>query len=81
MIRIVINLVKKLLSGLNIFWGSILRIRYGPIDSVSMGSCLGPLLANIIITKLEASIVDNLFKDNLLKFYIRCVDGIWASIK
>ena len=31
--------------------------------------CLGTLLANVIMTELESSIADNLFKDNLLTFY------------
>ena len=31
--------------------------------------CLGTLLANVIMTELESSIADNLFKDNLLAFY------------
>ena len=44
------------------------------IDGVSMGSCLGPVLANIIMTKLETETVDKLFAANLLKFYIRYVD-------
>ena len=45
-----------------------------------MGSCLGPVLANIIITELETIIVDKLFADNLLKFYIRYVDDTLALI-
>ena len=43
------------------------------IDGVSMGSCLGPVLANIIMTVLETVIVDKLIAANLLKFYIRYV--------
>ena len=46
-----------------------------------MGSCLGPVLANIIITELETIIVDKLFAANLLKFYIRYVDDTLALIK
>ena len=42
---------------------------------------LGTLLANVIMTELESSIVDNLFKDNLLKFYTRYVDDTQALIK
>ena len=38
-----------------------------------MGSCLGPVLANIIMTILETVIVDKLIAANLLKFYIRYV--------
>ena len=43
---------------------------YEEIDDVSMGSCLGPVLANIIMTELETVIVEKLFAANLLKFYI-----------
>ena len=54
---------------------------YEQIDGVSMGSCLGPVLANIIMTELETVIVDKLFAASLLKFYIRYVDGTLALIK
>ena len=54
---------------------------YEQIDDVSMGSCLGPVLANIIMTELETVIVDKLFAANLLKFYIRYVDDTLALIK
>ena len=46
-----------------------------------MGSCLGPVLANIIMTELETVIVDKLFAANLLKFFIRYVDDTLALIK
>ena len=45
-----------------------------------MGSCLGPVLPNIIMTELETVIV-KLFAANLLKFYIRYVDNTLALIK
>ena len=54
---------------------------YEQIDGVSMGSCLGPVLANIIMTELETVIVDKLFAANSLKFYICYVDGTLALIK
>ena len=38
------------------------NVIYEQIDSVSMGSCLGPVLANIIMTELETVIVDKLFE-------------------
>ena len=38
-----------------------------------MGSCSGPLLAHIM-TKLESSIVGNLFEENMWKFYVGYVD-------
>ena len=46
-----------------------------------MGSYLGPVLANIIMTELETVIVDKLFTANLLKFYIPYVDDTLALIK
>ena len=42
---------------------------------------LAPVLANIIMTELEPVIVDKLFEENLLKFYIRYRDDILALIK
>ena len=33
------------------------------------------------MTDLESNIVDNIFKDNLQKFYIRCIDDTPALIK
>ena len=54
---------------------------YEQIDGVSMRSCLGPVLANIIMTELETVIVDKLFAANLLKFYICYVDDTSALIK
>ena len=47
------------------------NVTYEQIDCVSMGSCLGPVLANIIMTELETLIVNKLFEENRLKFYIR----------
>ena len=57
------------------------NVIYEQIDGVSMGSCLGPILANIIMTELETVVVDKLFAENLLKFYIRYVDDTLALIK
>ena len=51
------------------------------IDGVSMGSCLGLVLANIIMTELEIVIIDKLFAANLLKLYMRHVDETLALIK
>ena len=53
---------------------------YEQINSVSMRSCLGPVLTNIM-TELKTVIVDKLFAANLLKFYIRYVDDTLALIK
>ena len=52
------------------------KVIYEQIDGVSMGSCLDPVLANIIMTELETVIADKLFEENLLKFYIRYMDDI-----
>ena len=54
---------------------------YEQINDISMGSCLGLVLANIIMTELETVIVDKLFAANLLKFYICYVDDTLALIK
>ena len=47
---------------------------YKQIDGVSMGSSLGPVLSNVIMTEFERLVVDKLIKDGLIKFYIRYVD-------
>ena len=46
-----------------------------------MGSCLGPVLANIIMNELETAIADKLFAANLLKFYISYANDTLALIK
>ena len=47
---------------------------YKQIDSVSMGSSLGPIIANIIMMKLEEIVVSDLINSSLIKFYIKYVD-------
>ena len=47
---------------------------YKQIDGVSMGSPLGPTLANIIMTEFEQEIVKRLINSGLIRFYNRCVD-------
>ena len=47
---------------------------YEQIDGVSMGSPLGPLIANVIMTELERVAVKDLFNKSYLKFYIRFMD-------
>ena len=49
------------------------NVIYEQIDGVSMGSCLGLVLGNIII------IVDKLFKENVLKFYLRYMLILWLN--
>ena len=46
---------------------------YEQIDGVSMGSCLAPVLANIILTEFGKQIVDDLIKAGTIKFYRRLV--------
>ena len=43
--------------------------------------CLAPVLANIIVTELEKSIVDDLQKTGILKFNRRYVDDTLVLIK
>ena len=47
---------------------------YKQIDGVCMGSSLGPVLVNIIMTELEKIVVSDLINSGLIKFYIRYVD-------
>ena len=51
------------------------------IDGVSMGSCLPPVLANIILTEFEKPIVEDLIKAGTIKFYRRYVDDTLVLIK
>ena len=44
------------------------NVIYEQIDGVSMWSCLGPAIANFIMTELEIKVVDSLFRDGLWKF-------------
>ncbi|XP_066932169.1 uncharacterized protein [Clytia hemisphaerica] len=46
-----------------------------------MGSSMGPLLANIIMTELEKSIVVPLVNEGLIKFYGRYVDDTLLLVK
>ena len=46
-----------------------------------MGSCLAPLLANIIVIKFEKKIVDDLMHSGTIKFFRRYVDGTLVLIK
>ncbi|XP_066930298.1 uncharacterized protein [Clytia hemisphaerica] len=51
------------------------------IDGVSMGSSLGPVLANIIMTQFEIKIVNELIEKNYIKHYMRFVDDTLLLIK
>ena len=54
---------------------------YKQIDGVSMGSSLGPVLANVIMSEFQRLVVDKLIKDGLIKFYIRYVDDTLVLAK
>ena len=57
------------------------NVLYEQIDGVSMGSPLGPTMADIIMTELERIIVDDLMADGVIKFYMRYVDDTLVLIK
>jgi hypothetical protein len=54
---------------------------YEQIDGVSMGSSLGPVLANIIMTELEKHIIQPLIDQGIIKFYCRFVDDTLLLVK
>ena len=54
---------------------------YQQIDSVSMGSSLGPLLANIIMVKMEKTIIKKFIDDNILLFYRHYVHSTLVVIR
>ena len=54
---------------------------YEQIDGVSMGGSLGPVLANIIMTEFEQTIVKQLINRGLITFYCRYVDDTLLLIK
>ena len=57
------------------------NVIYEQTDGVSMGACLGPVLANIIMTELEKVVVDGLIQQGLIKFYARYVDDTLLLVK
>ena len=46
-----------------------------------MGSSLGPVLANIVMTELERRIIQPLIDDGIIKFYCRYVDDTLLLLK
>ena len=54
---------------------------YKQIDAVSMGSLLGPVLASIIMTDLESTVVKEVVDQSLAKLYIRYVDDTILLVK
>ena len=57
------------------------NVLYEQCDGVSMGSSLGPALANIILTEFDNVIVKPLIETSVLKFCSRYVDYILVMIK
>ena len=54
---------------------------YKQIDGVSIGSPLGPVLANIIMAEFESTIVKELVDKSLVKLYMRYVDNTLLLVK
>ena len=48
---------------------------YKQTDGVSLGGSLGPVLANIMMTECEKVMVNQLIENNIVKRYIKYVDG------
>ena len=57
------------------------NVLFEQYDGVSMGSSLGPVLANIILTEFENVIEKPLIESAVLKFYCRCIDDTLVMIK
>ena len=54
---------------------------YEQKDGVSIGSPLGPVLANIIMTDLEKNVIKKFVNNGTIKFYGRYVDDTLLVIK
>ena len=54
---------------------------YQQVDGVSVGSSLGPLLTNIIMTKMEKTIIKMVIDNKILLFYGCYVDYTLVVIK
>ena len=48
---------------------------------MSVGTSLGPVVANIFMTALEKIILNDLSKDSVIKFYIRYIDDTFMLVK
>ena len=46
-----------------------------------MGSSLGPVMANIVMTELENKAIKSLMNDGTIKFYCRYVDDTLLVVK
>ena len=60
---------------------SVNKKLYEQIDGISMGSPLGPLMANVIMTELECVVVKDLFIKGYLKFYIQYMDDMLVLMR
>ena len=60
---------------------SVNKKLYEQIDGISMGSPLGPLMANVIMTELECVVVKDLFNKGYLKFYIQYMDDMLVLMR
>ena len=54
---------------------------YKQIDGVSMGSPLGLVLVNIIMTELESTVIKELVDKSLVKLYLRYIDDTLLLVK
>ena len=57
------------------------NVLYEQVNGVSMGSSLGPVLANVLMTEFEKEVVQELVSNGTLPFYIRYVDDTLVLIK
>lgn len=57
------------------------NVLYEQSDGVSMGSSLGPTLANVIMTELEKALVNRMISSDIAMFYIRYVDDTLVLAK
>ena len=60
---------------------SVDNIIYEQIDSVSVGSTLAPVLANIIMKELEKTVVQKLTTSGIIKLHWRYVDNTLLLVK
>ena len=64
-----------------LYFPAMVATLYEQLDGVSMGSSLGPVLANIILSEFEDIIVSELVNTGVIKFYRRYVDDILLLIR
>ena len=57
------------------------NIIYEQKDSVSMGSSLGPVMTNIIMTELENKVIKPLINDGDIEFYCGYVENTLLVVK